>query len=298
MRGLSQSFHTVRQSAELVLEIAKHLEAISTPAEGDSPGGVVGAGITTYTLGERTYQLHEPYSPYNYGGPMSPTELAAWFSAESPSAIDAYLYATSPRLVVKFQGGMEYGWITVEANPGMMGEVLDSESLEFAFDQIAEILKAHTTFFDDDPRGNRVFLGHGHGSDWKMIQKAIEDAGFDVAAFETVSAAGVVNIHAVDATIRGSFAAVLHMTPDDAMADGTRRARQNVIHEIGLAQGVLGVTSVVVVHNEESTMPSNLDGVTVVKYRSNGLYDKLDEVVTYLRQIKASPVYGHGDGIH
>jgi predicted nucleotide-binding protein len=140
-----------------------------------------------------------------------------------------------------------------------------------------------------DPRGNRVFLGHGHGSDWKILEEKIQAAGYEPQAFESSVAAGAVNIFVIDSAIRGAFAAVLYMTPDDTMADGSKRARQNVIHEIGYAQGVLGIRNVIVVQNDEVQAPSNIDGVTVVRFKTGALYDKLDEVVAYLNKVKFAP---------
>lgn len=137
-----------------------------------------------------------------------------------------------------------------------------------------------------------VFLGHGHGSDWKLLKDALEDAGYPVLAFESVPRAGDVNINVVEASIRAARAAVLHLTPDDELTSGHKVGRQNVIHEVGFAQGALGVRQVVIVQQEGALLPSNLDGVSVIRYVPNSLYDKLRELVETMKTIQSRVVSG------
>ena len=56
------------------------------------------------------------------------------------------------------------------------------------------------------------------------------------------------------------------MTGDDEDADGLRRARENVIHEIGFFQGAYGYTRVVLMHEDGVSMPSNIQGVVYIPF--------------------------------
>lgn len=59
---------------------------------------------------------------------------------------------------------------------------------------------------------------------------------------------------------RATFAIIV-VTADDETATGTIRARQNVIHEIGLFQGRLGFKKVAILKQNESEAFSNNDGL-------------------------------------
>ncbi len=60
--------------------------------------------------------------------------------------------------------------------------------------------------------------------------------------------------------------AVLLLTSEDETAEGTKRARQNVIHEIGLFQGRLGFQRVVLLKQEGIEEFSNVAGLQYIAF--------------------------------
>ena len=78
--------------------------------------------------------------------------------------------------------------------------------------------------------------------------------------------------------------AVLVMTGEDTMEDGTIRARQNVIHEIGLFQGRLGFTKAVVLKEEGTEEFSNLYGVHQIRYSKGNIKETFGDVLAVLKR--------------
>lgn len=72
--------------------------------------------------------------------------------------------------------------------------------------------------------------------------------------------------------------AFLVMTAEDDFGDGTKRARDNVIHEAGLFQGRLGWTKAIVLLEDGCTEFSNLHGVSHIKFGKNSIKDSFVDV--------------------
>jgi len=66
--------------------------------------------------------------------------------------------------------------------------------------------------------------------------------------------------------------AISLLTPDDLVADGRSRARQNVILEIGYFMGRLGKERVRMLVKEDVEIPSDLSGILYEKFDSGGMW--------------------------
>ena len=65
---------------------------------------------------------------------------------------------------------------------------------------------------------------------------------------------------------------------EDPAADGTIRARENVIHEIGLFQGRLGMRRAIVMLEERCTSFSNIHGLTTIPFPTGDIVAASEEV--------------------
>lgn len=74
--------------------------------------------------------------------------------------------------------------------------------------------------------------------------------------------------------------AVAVMSREDAMPDGTMRARQNVVHEIGIAQGYLGMDRVIIMREDGVESFTNMSGLIYIPFHR----DHLREAVLKLQQ--------------
>jgi len=125
--------------------------------------------------------------------------------------------------------------------------------------------------------GSRIFLGHGRNPVWSRIYTFIQDElHFQVEAFETESH---ISSHIVDALtgfLDRCDVAVIIMAGDDFTSEGNMRARQNVIHEIGIFQGRHGFERVIVFQEDGVEGFSNISGLQTVRYKENpqqGFYE-------------------------
>jgi predicted nucleotide-binding protein len=114
---------------------------------------------------------------------------------------------------------------------------------------------------------DKVFLGHGRSLLWHKVERWLgKDKGLPVEAWETASHAGEHVIQVLQGLLDSSTFAVLLVTGEDATAEGTRRARQNVVHEIGLFQGRLGFNKVALLEQEATESFSNIDGLQAIPF--------------------------------
>jgi hypothetical protein len=238
--------------------------------------------------------LHE--APRTITGETTPiSELVTSLREIGPDSFTVELSDIERGLGLRFAGSFRVGFGSVSGTiryPKLYtsDRPTTAEVAEYEIERLAaleEFFKRYPlTELNSIEPDFRVFLGHGHGSDWKIIQAAVEAAGYPVVAYESGAIAGETAIKIISDMIRESSAAVIYATPDDTMQDGSKRARQNVIHEIGLAQGALGPLRTVIVQHSDVVMPTNLAGVNVVLHRPSGLGDVLEQITHYLEKAR------------
>lgn len=135
------------------------------------------------------------------------------------------------------------------------------------------------------PSKPTIFIGHGRDTQWRDLKDHLQDKhGLAVEAYEIGARAG----HAVrdilqDMLTRSSFA-VLVMTGEDETTEGKLRARQNVIHEVGLFQGRLGFNKAIVLLEEGTEEFSNIQGIEQVRYSQGNIKETFGEVLAVLRR--------------
>ena len=100
----------------------------------------------------------------------------------------------------------------------------------------------HTMSNDTTNNENKkIFIGHGRSHVWRELKDFIEDTlKLPYEEFNRISPAGKATSDRLKEMLEESCMAFLIMTGEDEQADGSLRARDNVIHEVGLFQGKLG----------------------------------------------------------
>ncbi len=131
-----------------------------------------------------------------------------------------------------------------------------------------------------------VFIGHGQSSMWRDLRDHLTDKhGFQVECFEGDARAGTSIIQVLDNMVSASSVALLVMTAEDEMLGGALRARQNVIHEIGLFQGQLGFDRAIVLKEEGVEDFSNLAGIVQIRFTSGNIKETFGEVLAAIRRM-------------
>jgi predicted nucleotide-binding protein len=111
---------------------------------------------------------------------------------------------------------------------------------------------------------DKVFLGHGGNPLWSKVHIHLKDElRLDVQAWESESRASKYPLDVLKQLLDSCTFAVLIQTGEDQTSGGAVRARQNVVHEIGLFQGRLGFERVALVEQEGIESFSNIHGLVI-----------------------------------
>ena len=112
-----------------------------------------------------------------------------------------------------------------------------------------------------------VFITHGHSPDWREVQAFLErDFRIPTKELAQEPSSGMTIIEKLLAVSEQCDSAVIVMTAEDETIHGDLRARENVMHEIGFFQGKYGRGKVVLLHEDSTSIPTNLSGVVYVPF--------------------------------
>jgi hypothetical protein len=130
-----------------------------------------------------------------------------------------------------------------------------------------------------------IFIGHGGSSLWRDLKDHLRDKhGFEVVAYETGARAGHSIRDILDDLVDRSSFALLVLTAEDSQESGQMRARQNVVHEVGLFQGRLGFSRAIAVVEQGVEVFTNLDGIQQIRFGAGNIKETFGEVLATLRR--------------
>lgn len=140
------------------------------------------------------------------------------------------------------------------------------DSLKKLADEIDEAIKDHYEFVRATRR-SRIFIGHGRSEAWRQLKDFLhERLKLPWDEFNREPMAGEITANRLQEMLDQAALALLVLTAEDKQEDGTFRARQNVIHEVGLFQGRLGFKKAIVLVEEGCESFSNVEGVTQIRF--------------------------------
>lgn len=127
--------------------------------------------------------------------------------------------------------------------------------------------------------GTNVFIGHGRSPLWRELKDfVVERLRLPYDEFNHVPVAGMTNIARLSEMLDAAAFALIVMTAEDEQADGSRRARMNVIHEVGLFQGRLGFGRAIVLLEEGCEEFSNIQGLGQIRFPTGNIAAAFEEV--------------------
>lgn len=133
--------------------------------------------------------------------------------------------------------------------------------------------------------GTNVFIGHGRSTLWRELKDFVVDRlKLPYEEFNRVPVAGVTNISRLSEMLDGAGCALILLTAEDEHADGSHRARMNVIHEAGLFQGRLGFTKAIVILEEGCEEFSNIQGLGQIRFPKGNISATFEEVRAVLER--------------
>jgi hypothetical protein len=131
----------------------------------------------------------------------------------------------------------------------------------------------------------RVFIGHGKDRQWRELENHLrEKQGFTVVGYELGVRAGCTVVEVLSEMLEKSSIAFLVMTAEDKMDSGEMRARQNVVHEIGLFQGRLGFKRAIVLVEDGVEEFRNITGLNPIPFAAGRIQEIFGDVVAIIRR--------------
>jgi hypothetical protein len=130
-----------------------------------------------------------------------------------------------------------------------------------------------------------VVIGHGRSPIWRELKDFIESRiKLPVDEFNGVSSAGIPIVTRLSEMLDGAQVAFLVMTAEDEQADGQMRARENVVHEVGLFQGRLGFGRAIVLLEDGCAEFSNIHGLGQIRFPKGNISAKFEDIRAVLER--------------
>ncbi len=136
-------------------------------------------------------------------------------------------------------------------------------------------------------RGRRIFIGHGHSPLWRELKDFIADRlRLPWDEFNREEVAGYTTSERLQTMLSQAAFAFLIMTAEEEHRDATVHARPNVIHEVGLFQGRLGLQRAIVLLEEGCSEFSNIRGLTYIGFPRGDIAARFENVRRVLEREK------------
>jgi len=134
------------------------------------------------------------------------------------------------------------------------------------------------------PKNPTIFIGHGRNKAWIKLKNYLKKRNFTVEAFESGARAGKLIYPVIEGMVADASFALLIMTGEDKTDVGKPRARQNVIHEIGLCQGRFGPNRAIVLLEDDVEEFTNMSGIGCIPFEKNKIHTCFREVVATIKR--------------
>jgi predicted nucleotide-binding protein len=127
--------------------------------------------------------------------------------------------------------------------------------------------------------GTRIFIGHGRSAAWRDLKDFLgERLNLEYDEFNRVPVAGVPTSMRLQQMLDNARFAFIVMTAEDETAEGKIQARMNVVHEVGLFQGRLGMERAIVLLEEGCEEFSNIQGLGQIRFPPGNIGAKFEEI--------------------
>jgi predicted nucleotide-binding protein len=161
------------------------------------------------------------------------------------------------------------------------------EHIESVFEvfELAAPQSVITQSEDESSESPVIFIGHGRNQQWRDLKDHLQEKhGHKVQAYEIGARAGHEVRDILGDLLQTSSFAILVLTGEDETADGTLRARQNVIHELGLFQGKLGFSRAIALFEDGTEEFSNIFGINQIRFSKGNIKETYGEILATLRR--------------
>jgi predicted nucleotide-binding protein len=99
-----------------------------------------------------------------------------------------------------------------------------------------------------------------------------------VIFYEWNVSAGYTTVAILQQMLDAADGAFIVHTAEDELADGSSRARENVVHEAGLFQGTLGFNRAIILLENGCNEYSNIAGLSQIRFDKGRIAEKFGDV--------------------
>lgn len=118
----------------------------------------------------------------------------------------------------------------------------------------------------------RIFISHGRNPIWRELQDYLEkDLDFQTLELAQEPNLGRTVFQKLMEESKKCSIAIIVMTGDDIANKNEVRARENVIHELGLFQGLYGSDRVILLHETDVNIPTNIQGIVYIPFQKESI---------------------------
>lgn len=199
-----------------------------------------------------------------------------WFMPTKFEDVKSLVYSLYRRVSANGEHGYNAAWNLFHGN---MNEAVESfnntffKYLSLIIDEIVDANPEKENTKVEKVNGTKVFIIHGHDELLKaQVQLLLSRAGVSNIVLHEQADRGRTIIDKLIEESRDANYAIALLCPDDIMGDGTQRARQNVIMEIGYFMGKLGKERIRLVKKGDTEIPSDLQGILYENYDEAGAW--------------------------
>lgn len=131
----------------------------------------------------------------------------------------------------------------------------------------------------------KIFIGHGRNPLWRELKDHLTDKHkYEVVAYEVGSRAGHTIRDVLEDMLTQSSIAFLVLTGENRDEDGNLHARENVIHETGLFQGLLGFSRAIVLLEAKTVEFSNIHGIEQMRFSQGNIKEVFGDVIAAIKR--------------
>ena len=185
--------------------------------------------------------------------------------------------------------GLRLGWESIQwvhetkEYKGFIAVWIDNLEIVYGKLELYEELTNNTqqTIKNDavSNENKKIFIGHGGSDIWLRLKNFIVDRlELEYEEFNRISAAGKPTSDRLKEMLEVCCMAFLIMTGEDEQADGALRARENVVHEVGLFQGRLGFENAIILLEEGCGDFSNIHGITYIPFPKGNIRAAFEDI--------------------
>ena len=152
-------------------------------------------------------------------------------------------------------------------------------------DKNMEVDHLFSNQFRNSPSSQPVIvIGHGQNPAWEELCNHLRDKQkFEVEAFETASRTSKTIPDVIADLGSSANMAILVMTGEDEMADGSIYPRLNVVQELGKFQERFGYNKTIILKENGVTIPSNNSGIIYIPFEAGNIRSSFGDVVAAIR---------------